>query len=308
MSHSSRYLLGEREAGILLWLARYRLTAVQLAKLLGYAPSSLELVQRHLRRLASVGLVARDRMQNSAGVGSAKFLYALSARGWRLLRTRSLVPEERFRQPKHSWWFELHATHTTDVLVSAHCLPRFEPRVSLDQVQTETELKRLSLRVSVTDAKSGIVRRRSLCPDAFLRFSHIAGDRRIETLIWVEVDMATEERHRWQEKLATLLAFLASDYPAHFGPFFPTVAVVVPSAGRRDQLKRWTEEFFEAEQLGKWARLFCFTAAAPETTAPLRFWTAPLWLQPFTEDATPLLDIDSGRIRTVRHNKPLRIT
>jgi hypothetical protein len=299
------YPIGYREHSILLFLNTYHLlTAVQVAKLLDYASTSLELVQRRLKRLCQSSFVQAERMHGLTGFGSTPLLYSLATRGWKYLRQSGIDVEERLRGSEAlagGWLFQAHSVAVNDVLINAACLPRHDGRVELAELRHERELKRLKIAVSVRRSQGQELRGHPIHPDGFLRFRLSVGGAAVEQPIILEADRGTEGQAAWRRKVTGLVQFLQTQYERQFGsPVLPTIAVVAtPGQARAEELRRWTEAECKQEWSPSWGGLFCFTAAPPEKTFPQRFWSSPVWNEAFGTAPVPLLDLEHGTVRSV---------
>jgi len=309
-TRSASFVLGYREHQVLVFLNVYHLlTAIQIAKLLDYASTSLELVQRRLRRLCLNGFVRAERMNGLRSFGSTPLLYSLGTRGWKYLRQNGVDVEERLRASEvlgGSWLFQAHSVAVNDALINGACLPRYDERVELAELRHERELRRLRLAVSVRRMHGSEIRGQIIQPDGLLRFQLKLPQRTVEQPVMLEADRGTEGQAAWRRKVTAVIQFLQNQYARAFASsVLPTIAVVAtPGEARAEDLRRWTEAECRQEWSKAWGRLFCFTAAAPEKTFPHRFWASPVWKEAFKETPVPLLDLERGNVRTVESSYP----
>ena len=309
-ARSVPFVLGYREHQVLVFLNVYQLlTAIQIAKLLDYAATSLELVQRRLRRLCLNGFVRAERMNGLRSFGSTPILYSLGTRGWKYLRQNGVDVEERLRAaetPDTGWLFQAHSVAVNDALINAACLPRYDERVELAELRHERELRRLKLTVSVRRMHGQELRGHAVHPDGFLRFRLTLSEQTVEQPVMLEADRGTEGQAAWRRKVTALIQFLQTQYGRAFGSsVLPTIAVIAtPGEARAENLRRWTEAECRQEWSKAWGHLFCFTAAAPEKTFPRRFWASPVWKEAFSETPVPLLDLERGNVRSVESSYP----
>jgi hypothetical protein len=161
-----------------------------------------------------------------------------------------------------------------------------EPRIVIERVRHERELRRAAPRVILPDG-----RHTTVVPDAWIDL--IVTDAPMG--IALELDRGTEDDRQWRQKVAALVALAAGVYRDAFTTDSMTVATLVVGDARRvATLLRWTE--IELARLGKqhWGETFWFSAAAPDRSDPTTLYLAPRWVCPFDPLPRPLIPFGSS--------------
>ena len=234
--HVTRVMYGDQFGALGLFHSRTRINARLLA-------------------LTRAGLIARRQLGIAAG--GQRCLYALSARGARLIN----VPVRSLPWNPHStlaWSPALeHQLAVTNVYVALRRAAR-------------SKAIQLAKWMTFTSPLAGPQR---LIPDAFAELE-LDGPVRA---VFFEIDRATETLRVWRKKIAAYLAFAASGAFAdqfHHATF--RVAVTTPSARRLESLRTCIASTTD--------KLFWLTSSRPDEA-----FTQPLWLRPRGDDFTFLL-------------------
>ncbi|MFH0521835.1 replication-relaxation family protein [Streptomyces sp. M41] len=287
--------IGEADGAILRAVNRLQyMTAAQVSRLLyPDARDENRYVQRRLRRLAEAGYLLRLRELPSPRVGSAPHVFTLADRGRQYLSGRGVGlanmyyrPSEERRKAQDNPFIE-HALAAVDVLVAAERLCH-EAYVSMPNLRTERQLKRNPLRVQPVGRPDAP--RTAVIPDAWFQ---LIVEGHPPASIALELDRSTEHQKHWRRKVASLAAWAIGPYQEAFETDNLTVAVVTPTAARREQLSRWTCQELEVAGHPDLAGIFLFTAASPITTPPKQFFFAPLWSPAGGTEPVSMLDAPS---------------
>ena len=176
-----------------------------------------------------------------------------------------------------------HLLEINDVLIAALTLPRVEPAISVFELRHEDLFKHYPIKIS---------EHTYLSPDGFVHFtlSPPYGKGGEPMGIIFEIDRGTEDVYTIQHKLRSYRTLFYGDFEQVFGLASLTVAFVVTSGGaaRVRQLVRFAEQAFQHTKED--AELFLFGSAVPGDIRPLPFFTAPLWVQPFSSSPLPLIE------------------
>ncbi|KJS53438.1 hypothetical protein VM98_25310 [Streptomyces rubellomurinus subsp. indigoferus] len=234
-------------------------------------------VQRRLRRLAEESYLLRLRELPTPRLGSAPLVFTLADKGRRFLTGRGVPlvssyyrPSEELAKARDNPFME-HTLAAVDVLVAAEALCR-EYQVTMPRLLTERQLKQASIRVRPAgqpDARSVAV-----IPDAWFQLTALGQP---ALSIALELDRGTEEQKYWRRKVAALCSWATGPYRKAFETDNLTVAVVVPTSRRRDQLAEWTMRELAAVRQPELSEIFLFTEASPVTTSPVEFFFGLLW-------------------------------
>ncbi|MFD8750189.1 replication-relaxation family protein [Kitasatospora sp. NPDC059577] len=268
------------------------MTAAQVGRL--FYPSQHDnnrYAQRRLRRLAEESYLLRLRELPTPRLGSAPLVFTLADKGRRFLAARGVPLVSSYYRPSEELakaWdnpFMEHTLAAIDVLVAAALLCR-EHQVTMPRLLNERQLKRSTIRVQPAGQPDS--RPVSVIPDAWFQLQSTADESPIS--IALELDRGTEAQQHWRRKVASLSAWATGPYRRAFDTDNITIAVVVPTSRRRDQLREWTRAELTAAGQAALSDIFLFTQASPVTTDPAAFFFAPLWSTPGDDDPVSLLD------------------
>jgi hypothetical protein len=268
-------------------VARYRfLRALQLLRLLGYAPGSLTYVQTRLKRLSDDGYLERLFLPRPGRAGSSPLVYRLGARARALLAAQGRPLPERHRpseEERLGLLFLEHSLAVNDFLISAELLARTTPGIQLARMLVEHELKRRPVRVQLANGRQVAV-----IPDGWLDFRL---DGRYQCCLALELDRGTIERTAWQRRVEALVAFQRGPYQEAFGtPALTIVVATTAGAERCARLRRWSTAVLERD--GRDALdLFRFAALKPAELAPATLFLEARWLLAQGEERRPLLEV-----------------
>ncbi|MGA5823426.1 replication-relaxation family protein [Kitasatospora sp. NPDC094028] len=291
-SRLSAIRLTEVDEAILRAVNRFQyMTAAQVGRLL-YPRSHDEnrYAQRRLRRLAEAGYLLRLRELPTPRFGSAPHVFTLADKGRKHLTTRGLALGSSYYRPSEEQqkaWdnpFMEHTLAAVDVLVAAELLSQQCPAVSIPRLLTERQLKREAVRVQPAGYPDA--RRVAVIPDAW--FELLVGDESI--YVALELDRGTEEQKYWRRKVAALTAWAMGPYRGRFDADNLTIATVVPTEARREQLSSWTARELEAIGHADLAEIFLFTEASPVETDPFELFFGLRWFQAGAAYADSFLD------------------
>lgn len=292
--------LGEPDEAILRALNRFQYaTAPQLGRLLyPQAHDENRYVQRRLRHLTEAGYLLRLRELPTPRFGSAPLVFTLAdkgrqfltARGVRLASTYYRPSEERAKARDNP--FMEHTLAAVDVLVAAELLCQTY-QVTMPRLLNERQLKRDSLRVQPAGRPDAS--KVAVIPDAWFE---LAAHGVSPVCIALELDRGTEEQKYWRRKVAALVAWALGPYRSAFEADNLTVAVVVPSRARRQQLASWTLQELGAIGRPDLSDIFLFTDASPTQTDPFEYFFGLLWYPAGEAYPVSMLDAPSeeGRV------------
>jgi hypothetical protein len=239
-----------------------------------------------LALLVGDGLLLRLTPLSLPRRGAASHVFTLTQAGRQLLGLqRSYFRPQEEQQKARNLPFIYHTLATIDVLIAAELLCR-SARVSMPRLLTERELKVSPARVDLVSPEGKEPRSVAVIPDAWFELSV---DTTKPVGIALELDRGTEDQKRWREKVEALTAWAIGPYKEAFANRTLTIAVVTPTAQRRDQLRAWTHQ--ELTRVG-WAALgqiFLFTCADPVATSPQTFFFGRCWYEPVKAEPVSLL-------------------
>lgn len=131
----------------------------------------------------------------------------------------------------------------------------------------------------------------SVVPDGYMNFALSSQNGRFRFPILLEVDMATMDRKRWEEKITRYARFFEGEFQATFGTNAATVAVIVNGEQKRvEDLKRWTENELKAQQLDELSDVFYF-ALHDDTVTPAALFCSPRFQSVFSSAPECLLPL-----------------
>jgi hypothetical protein len=234
-----------------------------------------------LTRLGFIDRLARDRPGPRGSLAGA---YTLTTAGRRTLIRQGVDLGGRYRpvdDRQRSHVFMSHTLVCVDVAISASLLHEQADGIVLRRLWHERELRRRPSYVDVEGRRSAVI------PDLLLDMD-AAGD---QVMVSCEVDLSSERGPAWKRKIARLVAWAAGPYRAAFATDSLTIAVIAPGDEKRTRtLCHQTEAALDAIGARSYGSLFLFTAQDPATTPPRTFWLAPGSLQPFNNQALPLIE------------------
>lgn len=281
--------IGAADEDILRAINRFQyMTAAQAGRLLyPQQHDDNRYVQRRLRGLAEAGYVLRLRELPTPRVGSAPHVFTLADKGRRFVSGRGDALASAYYRPSEERAkaednpFMEHTLAAVDVLIAAERLCR-ECLVLMPRLLNERQLKRSSIRVQPAGRPEAS--RMAVIPDAWFQLRPFDSD---PVSIALELDRGTEGQKHWRRKVACLTG---GAVPDAFESDNLTVAVAVPGAARREQLRTWTLD--ELVQIGQpeIADIFLFTDASPVTTDPVELFFSPCWYPAGAADPVSLLD------------------
>jgi hypothetical protein len=190
---------------------------------------SLRYTQVQLKRLKDAGYLERiHRHSTHRGKLTPAYTYTLKTKRY-LEEQDILVPPPRVPQP----YFLSHTLALNDVLIAAEELAEVCPDyVRLIRAVHEQELKRWNLP--------------HVIPDGFLHFQLLTTAGWHNFPLLVELDMGTQNREAWQNKVARYTRFFAESLHTYFHmppEALATVAVITTAGDERvENLQRWTEQ------------------------------------------------------------------
>jgi hypothetical protein len=276
-------------------LAMYHyLTAEQLIRVLGYAPSSRTHMEENLRKLAASGLV----LPLAGKAFNLPRVYTLTAKGRRYAALLGKEPgKQRFRPGEerdiqHNMFFIRHFLAVSDVLIAARLLAQTTPGIVLTRLYQEHELKgklSLPLHLPRQSRPQTIV----LVPDAALQF--IIADT-WEDVFYMEVYRNFPAEARFKQKVAAYVALAHS--PLHrelFATDALSVAMLATPPLLAQTLKTWTEEALTVLGQPEEGQRFFFASIATEQATPQAMYLLPVWRQAYGSSPTPLLVVEEGQ-------------
>lgn len=274
------------DAPILAALGRYGYLTADQVRRLRYGPGVITYVRGRLRRLVDAGLVARLEQPHFGPAGSAPGVFRLTGRGRRFARALGVNPVRLPDERPASYLYYAHTLALNDALVAAELLVGSRPRLSLERLVHERELKRAPVAVRLASGAEV-----SVVPDAYLRLHERepGGPGYLLDLIW-ELDMGTTEQRAFRRKVAALVAYGLGPYREALGADSITIVLLAPGGERRAaELLGWVEDELaelDRRDLGGW---FCVRGADPAAVRPEELYLAPAWRQPFRADRVALL-------------------
>jgi hypothetical protein len=286
------FLITEVDAGVLRALAHFHyLTAAQASRLLypNNKGDNNRYMQRLFKRLVDAGYVLRLRALPMPRYGQAPHVFTLARKGRAYLQSLGVAVEPYFRPSEErrateNSPFMAHRLGAIDVMIAAELLCRAIPSITCPRNLSERELKRGAVHVDVRSTDG--TRRVAVIPDAWFQ---LKVDARNPYSIAIELDRGTEDQKVWRSKIAAYAAWSMGPYQEAFETDNLTVAVVCPDGTRVAQLREWTLRELALRELTEYSELFLFTAVAPDTTPPRRFFFDPLWQQPHHDVAVRLI-------------------
>ena len=236
-------------------------------------------VGERLKQLREGGLLAVVTEDIHHRARSDAYIYHLTRQGQQHLARQGFALPARFRNERRPGAHTIGVTH---FFIALERLAQDHPDVTIDQLLHELDYDRAPDRFTAPDGTAWSVK-----PDGWARV-WVAGDERCLAL---EYDRGTERDEKtWRQKIQKLLAWMDCYYQAHYATDRLAVAIVAaPGTRRRDQLLRMTESALRHEGREAEGGLFLVTGEDPATVDPLDFFGSPVWLEPFSRTAHPLL-------------------
>lgn len=248
-------ILQDRDVHLLRELAVMRVVDREQAKLVGGFGSTTR-VNTRLLALTQAGYLRRFFWGEFAG--ARKALYALSAKGAQFVGVPERGPRRRRDQVLATDYFSLHQLHINNL----YCALKYG-RVP----QGLTFVRWMSFYEPIAGTK--------LIPDGYaeieIKSKHLA--------MFIEVDLGTEHRAKWQEKVRQYLAYAASgSFSSQFGNDQFRTLVMANSEARLTNLRGATASLTD--------KIFRFTTA--ERIARDTFWGG-IWQKPVGQEQQPLI-------------------
>ncbi len=285
----------------------YYMTVVQVVKALDYSTNSLPTV----RYLETNGYLAALILP-TVRKGSFPKIYSLASGGIDYLRKQGFDVTLRYHateQKEKQYLFLKHTLAVNDVLIAANGVVKQYPQVTLYEFRHERELKRDPEKFTITlykepedDTKDAVVWKQEefyFVPDAFLDFHIEQETKTYRCALLLELDRATTERRRFQEKIRGILTYVKSDrHVRRYKARKITVAFVTTGGQKRvEKMREWTRsELAKTHEAWDYGYTFVFTALPhliePETQReleeldeidPATLFLSPVWEFPFTE-------------------------
>ena len=288
------------EHEILCSLNQYYLLAAPQVQRLHYSPKILHHAQTMLKRLYEKNLALRTYYLKSAYYGGqlannkTAFVYSVSSQSQRYLQDIGIEIDYKFRPEEeitHSNQHLLHTLAVNDFLISASLLAKGDPRIRLEQLRHERQLKREPDRVEVERA-DGVREQVAVIPDGWVQFFVLpeGQERPLEFAIALERDRGTTDQKAFRQRIRARVAWSQGPYQQHFGTSSLTIAYVVSPAGKRlADVRKWTEA--ELETLGRrGSEIFLFTDVDPAAVPPAELFLSPCWYEPFKAESVALID------------------
>ncbi len=231
------------------------LTAEQVTTLL-YSPGSIQKVREYLKRLHDKEEVYRKPMFTQLQKGSSPFVYWLAAKGRNRLKKigydftnwRQPADMEAFLKSSHF----AHSMVATDFLIAATLVPSIHSDIQLVSLMHDVTLKR--------------IRNAAVIPDGLIHFLLPDGT---NYYLIMEVDLNTEKRVRFQEKIAHWMTYISSgDFASDYGIVdIPMFVFYTPMREHRvgEMLSFIEEALYQLHEQQKavWFRVGC-GAISPE--------------------------------------------
>jgi DNA-binding PadR family transcriptional regulator len=287
---SDDYSLGTREERILRAVNEfYTLTTTQVTRLF-FAEASIAHVRKILAALKEHGYLTSHKMPKEPGKGggNTQHVFSLTGKGATVLDELGYSPRPHLvpsKEADHRWLFAFHEARVNDALIAATLLGQRHPGVTLVERHHERDLKRDPV----------LLPRGKVVLDGWVQWHVVGQAGKVEYSLGFEVDRGTEDQGKFRQKVAQLVAMLIgspSPYQRHFGTDVLTIAVVAPTAHRRDLLRQWIEVELGTAGRRAYAALFLVTSADP-TLDPADFFTLPHWHHPFGGTA-PILELEAS--------------
>jgi protein involved in plasmid replication-relaxation len=289
-------------------LARYQyLTAEQFSRL--RYPTARDHNREALRRLKYLvdeGFVLRLRRQPTRGYGygSLPHVFTLSSKGRQYALDAGFSSLPRPMRPgrlhTRAWHYPFmeHTLRTVDVYIALERLAHeYSHIVAIDELRVERELRALPVYVDLPRGTDGSrMYKTAVIPDGWFQV-RVADNQLLS--ISLEIDRDTEAKDTWRRKVHALSLWALGPYRQAFATDNLTIAVLVPTVIRREQLRAWTHA--ELIRIGRpeLADLFLFSELQPAVTDPYRFFFGAHWYQPHHDGSISLLDLPQAGPREV---------
>jgi hypothetical protein len=203
--------------------------------------TSLRGTQIRLKNLVDNGYLWRLERRNSEQNLPVKPAYTISNQAKIYLEKQGAVV---LPSRKPSPYTLDHSLAINDILIRAFVLGRDKPeRYKLLKAEHDRDLR-------VKDVKL------PLLPDGFFEIADLEKHLSFPTLL--EVDMDTEDKLRWQEKIEKYLTIFGKEAKRVFDFRHPDV-LCVTKEDHVAELKRWTEAVIDRKQFADHNKLFWFT-------------------------------------------------
>jgi hypothetical protein len=288
----------------------YYMSVVQVVTSLDYSVNSLPTVRTRLLHLEKKGYLSAIYLPTVRKGNFPKIFY-LASGGLDVLRKQGFDVPHRYHateQKEKQYLFLKHTLAVNDVLIAAHRVTTQFPQVSLYEFRHERELKRDPEKFTITlykeaenETTEAVEWKQQdfyFVPDAFLDFHIEQENKTLRSAILVELDRATIERRRFQEKIRGLLTYIKSDrHVRRYKARNITVAFVTTGGQKRvERMREWTRtELAKTHDTWGYGYTFVFTALPhiidPDTQKeleeldeidPIMLFISPVWEFPFT--------------------------
>lgn len=216
--------------------------------------------QGRLKHLTDEGYLWRIHRRTTEQNLPLKPAYTISAKAKKYLEEQgTIVLPSRSPSP----YLLDHALAINDVLIRVSLLPKlYSERFKLLALKHDRDLKHEALKLPVV-------------PDGFFEVADLSERKSYPTLL--EVDLDTEERLRWQDKVEKYLTIFGDEAQRAFGFRHPDI-LCVTKAHHVHELKKWTEAVIKRREFDEYEKLFYFTSL-PNEIAPDAFFLSPRFLQ-----------------------------
>jgi len=222
-----------------------------------------------MRHLTEIGFVWKIHRRTDEQNIPLRPAYTISNRAKKYLEESGHIPLPA-REP--SPFMLDHALAINDVLILVDLLCRHQPeRFKLLHLAHDRDLRSRKLNLP-------------LVPDGFFEIADIKLSKSYPTLL--EVDLATEERVRWQEKIEKYLQIFGKEAKRVFDFPHPDV-LCLTKADHVQELKKWTEVVIKQQAFEGHEQLFYF-AALPNGTRLNDFFFTARFLQGGSTQSTQL--------------------
>jgi hypothetical protein len=265
------------------------LSSFQITRLL-YSQNSLKFVQHHLKELYQAGYLNRLFLPTITARGSALAVYTLDQKDYAYLKAVGQEPAGRFRaseQSEREWLFLKHTLAANDLLVLSHQLARQDQSVQLARFYTEHQLKQSPASVQMGKERVRVV----LDGWVDLRKYWPGQTRQAQHCLAFELDRATTGFKSFSTKIRTRVAYLNGPYQRQFGTQSSTITFVTLGGERRlSELLAWTQDTLAAINAQQSGFYFLFAAFDPAVINAQEAFYSPIFRQPFSTAAVPLLE------------------
>ena len=130
-------------------------------------------------------------------------------------------------------------------------------------------------------------------PDGWIDFRFDVSGTKMRVVVWLEVDLGTEEQKQFRRKVASLHTIaMKEEYKKELGVKEITLAFVSEVGEKRQkELTRWIEQELTQRQKTQDADLFLLTSLPQGLLDPQTFFLSPVWAPPFASTLLPLIEL-----------------